>query len=304
VQPIVEARAGREAHREEVITSLAALLGPQSWELSCPHGSGHETYFATALGQDLKYFVKVGASVEHAIAMADEGLSPPVLAISFLGDGASILVQQFIEGRTPTWSDYRSNHTEIATALGKMHRSTKVRSVLPKQSGRTYAELGAVALGRLRDKWGRFAPAVPDVDEELERSLAQLEGEIEGLTGSKLVVSHNDFCNSNLLITSGGKVYILDLEMMGRDDPASDLGAVLWWYYERALWPGFLGEAGYDDTPELRERMRLRMAVHTLSILLPRAGGFDTLDADRLRQGLTDFRAVLQDRSNPRGYED
>jgi hypothetical protein len=51
-------------------------------------------------------------------------------------------------------------------------------------------------------------------------------------------------------------------------------------------------------------RMRVRMAMHCLSITLPREQGFEKFDPVLFAEALTDFRAVLAGRENPQGYED
>ena len=58
------------------------------------------------------------------------------------------------------------------------------------------------------------------------------------------------------------------------DDPAFDLGAILWWYYPPELRGQFLELAGYSYDHELRFRMQVRMALHCLSITLPRERKF------------------------------
>jgi hypothetical protein len=99
-------------------------------------------------------------------------------------------------------------------------------------------------------------------------------------------------------------VYLLDLDSMTLDDPARDLGALLWWYYPPALRPRFLELSGRSGDAELTERMRIRMAMHCLHIALPRAQSYDTFRPVWFAQCLEDFRAVLDGRDNPQGYDD
>ena len=90
--------------------------------------------------------------------------------------------------------------------------------------------------------------------------------------------------------------------MLALDDPAHDMGALLWWYYPPPLRGRFLAVAGYADSPDLRARMRARMALHCLSIVLPREQSFDRFDPARFPEQLTDFRAILAGEENPQGY--
>ena len=138
----------------------------------------------------------------------------------------------------------------------------------------------------------------------VDDALAMLKEEVESFTGSGLVASHNDICNANWLITADGKVYLIDLEAMSLDDPALDMGALLWWYYPPELRKQFLAIAGYDYDEAFKNRMRVRMALHCLDIILPRAESFDRFDANAFPEWLTDFRAIAAGKENPQGYDD
>ena len=90
---------------------------------------------------------------------------------------------------------------------------------------------------------------------------------------------------------------------MSLDDPALDIGATLWWYYPPALRQRFLEIVGYANDEPFQFRMRLRMALHCLSITLPRERSFDEFDSTSYAQSLTDFRAILVGEENPPGYD-
>jgi hypothetical protein len=89
---------------------------------------------------------------------------------------------------------------------------------------------------------------------------------------------------------------------MSRDDPALDMGALLWWYYPPEMRGHFLELAGYSYDDEFKRRMRVRMALHCLNILLPREQSFDDFEPDLFAESLIDFRAVLDGYENPQGY--
>jgi hypothetical protein len=141
------------------------------------------------------------------------------------------------------------------------------------------------------------------VADGVDEALARLEQDVHGFTGSGLVASHNDICNGNWLIASEETVYLVDLEAMSRDDPAHDMGALLWWYYPPELRSDFLERAGYRYDAAFQRRMRVRMALHCLDILLPRDGSFDTFDAGAFMEYLVDFKAVVAGKENPQGYD-
>ena len=90
---------------------------------------------------------------------------------------------------------------------------------------------------------------------------------------------------------------------MSLDDPAVDIGATLWWYYPPELRQRFLTIVGHANDKEFESRMHVRMAMHFLSITIPREQGFDEFDPGSFAESLTDFKAVLVGEENPQGYE-
>ena len=295
-------RQDRSRHQAEVNRFLQKHFGVRDWTFTLPRGTGNETYFAH--GGEHALFIKLGAHLERAEAMSDASLSPPVLAAGHLEDGTAIVVQVYVEGRPPSWSDYHRHIEQVAQLVRRMHHDEAVRKTLPSVPSHYYREAALRSLAQLRERWELSRPLVPTVADFIEASLDRIRGEIDQITGSGLVASHNDFNRTNLLLTPEGRLYVLDLEDMSHDDPARDVGAVLWWYYPPEMRPRFLEIASYDDTQEFRERMRLRMATHCLSITLPRPGSFDTFDPECYAERLDDFRAALEGEENPRGYED
>jgi thiamine kinase-like enzyme len=122
-------------------------------------------------------------------------------------------------------------------------------------------------------------------------------------SGEGLVSSHGDICNGNWLFAADGRIYILDFDSMNMDDPSLDMGALLWWYYPPELRQQFLDITGYRYDDEFKHRMQIRMAIHCLDITLPREGSFDQFDSSHHEDALRDFRAILQGKENPEGYE-
>ncbi|HSL28324.1 MAG TPA: phosphotransferase [Anaerolineales bacterium] len=259
-----------------------------------------ETYFVEGNGQ--QYFVKVGAQIERHLTMAEIGLTPPLLAYGHLDDGVSIIVQRFIRGRTPSRTDFRDQLEKVAELVRQMHSQPNVQSTLPPAASNSYKEAGVRALHHLRQKWVRYRSQLPGVAAFIDANLEEIALQIDQFSGEGLVASHNDICNANWLFTSNGSIYIVDLDSMAMDDPAFDSGALLWWYYPPELRQPFLQIAGYPDDEQFRFRMRIRMALHCLSITLPREQSFDSFRPDNYAAALEDFKAVLAGKENPQGY--
>jgi len=290
----------RQEHQEEVRCYLQAHFRIRDWSFSLPRGSGMETYFAKGNGQD--YFVKVGPSIERYLAMAEIGLTPPIAAYGELENGSSILIQPFIEGHRPSPKDFCAQLEKIALLVHKMHNHSRAKGVLQAASSNHFRDAGLQALNRLRSKWEQYKMFAPPVTDFVDSSLEQLAEQVSLFSGEGLVVSHNDICNANWLFASDGKIYIVDFESMSMDDPAADMGALLWWYYPSELRQRFLEIAGYPYDDKFKFRMRVRMAFHCLSITLPRENSFDLFNAESFSESLRDFRAVLDGKENPEGY--
>jgi thiamine kinase-like enzyme len=289
----------RRIHQQEVHRFLQKSFSIRDWTFTLPPGSGMETYFVH--GDQQSYFVKVGVATERYLVMAESGLTPPVVAFGQLESDSSIIVQSYVAGRTPSRTDFQHEWQRVAALVSTMHHDPRLISILRSSSSNSHKESGLRAMNRLRQKWERSQTHVPEVAPFVDKSLDELERQIHRFSTEGLVASHNDICNANWLFASNGKIYVVDFESMSMDDPAFDLGALLWWYYPPRLRQPFLETAGYLYDLEFRLRMQVRMALHCLSITLPREGSFDRFDSGRYAEALTDFRAILEGRENPQG---
>jgi len=290
----------RQEHQQEVRGFLQKHLSTHDWNFSLPRGNGMETYFVK--GNEQSYFVKVGAQVERYLAMAEIGLTPPILVYGQLESGLSIIVQSIIAGQRPTQTDFRNQLEKVAALIHKMHNHPGLQGILQAASSNLHKDAGLRALDHLHQKWEHDKTQVPIIAEFVDNSLEHLTQQVNLVSSEGLVTSHNDICNSNWLFTSDEKIYILDFESMSMDDPALDMGALLWWYYHPELRQRFMDIAGYPYDDEFKFRMRVRMAMHCLNITLPRDQSFDRFKPDHYSESLRDFRAILDGEENPEGY--
>ena len=236
--------------------------------------------------------------------MAALGLTPEVLLADYLTDGTPLVVQPYIQGRTPSRKDFHTHLEQAALIVSRTHHSLEVMHTLPEAASNHYSLAGLEALTHLRQRWQAYRTQVSVAAGFVDESLDYLEQQVKGFQGTGLVASHNDICNANWLITPIGQLYLLDFESMSQDDPAMDLGALLWWYYPPRLREEFLRIAGYPKDAGFNHRMQIRMAIHCLNILLPREQGFDPFDPTSFAVALTDFKAVLAGEENPQGYDE
>jgi thiamine kinase-like enzyme len=292
----------RQAHKQEVLTFLQRNFSTRDWHFTLPGGSGMETYFVRENGQ--RYFVKVGAPIERYLQMADAGLTPPILASGELDSGLTVIVQPWIASQRPSRQDFRDRLESVAEIVQKMHNLPQLKETLQSPPSHLHKDVGLRALIHLRHTWRRYEAQVPHLAGFVENSLGVLAQQVNLFSTEGLVASHNDICNANWLFASDGKVYLVDFDLMCLDDPALDLGALLWWYYPPEIRGRFLDIAGYRYEQEFKFRMQVRMAMHCLHITLPRDQSFDQFDPDFYGERLNDFRAILAGHENPQGYSD
>ena len=297
----MESEYSRNHHRAEVISFLRRHVGNQDWLISNPpHGTGNETYFAESSEQ--AYFVKLGAKTDRYRVMAELGLSPQVIATGQLEDGTSILVQQRVEGKHPSRRDFQRHLRKFAESIKRTHQSESLKQILPERSSVLYKDVGLEILGEVEQRWKKFEAEVPACAQYVNEKITYLKAKVGQFPGGGLVASHNDICNGNWLVSRDDELYLLDYESMAMDDPALDVGAILWWYYPPEMRTEFLEIAGYANDENFQNRMRIRMAIHNLNIILPREKSFDQFTSETFDEALVDFRAVVEGRENPQGY--
>jgi thiamine kinase-like enzyme len=293
----------RNQHRMEVLSFLSRNVSNQAWEITLPpHGTGNETYFARSNRQTC--FIKLGAHTDRYQVMSKLGLSPQIITLGNLEDGTSILVQQRIDGQKPSHKDFHRYLKKFAESIKKTHQSEDLKRILPKRSSPRYKDVGLEILGEVEQRWGKRESEVPTFAGYVNEKITYLKNQLDQFTGDGLVASHNDICNGNWLVSSDEKLYLLDYESMALDDPALDIGAILWWYYPPELRDEFLEITGYNHDERFRDRMRIRMAIHNLNIIIPREKSFDPFTAETFGEALMDFRAVVEGRDNPQGFYD
>jgi len=296
-------KQSRSRHRSEVISFLRRHVRDQDWVISHPpYGTGNETYYAESSEQ--AYFVKLGAETDRYWVMAELGLSPQVITTGQLEDGTSILVQQRVDGKHPSRKDFQRHLRKFAESIQKTHQSAILKQILPARSSTLYKDVGLEILEEVEQRWKKVEAEVPAFAQYINEKIRSLKEKVGLFPGGGLVASHGDICNGNWLVSPGDERYLLDYESMSLDDPALDVGAILWWYYPPEMRAEFLEIAGYANDEGFQNRMKIRMAIHNLNIIIPREKSFDRFTAESFDEALVDFRAVVDGRENPQGYAD
>ncbi|MEM8858970.1 MAG: phosphotransferase [Chloroflexota bacterium] len=293
-------QVGDSKTKDQITDFLNDGFNHPHWHLQPTAGSGHESYFATAENRSL--FIKLGANSERYKVMAAAGLTPEVLATGVFPNGRSIMVQPKINGRTPTPQDFQTHLPAFASVLARTHQNEALCDELVAPISESYQDLAQIAFEQLVGKWRIYRSQLPQLAQTIDQKLDTLRQDLTNLEGGGTIASHNDICNANWLITPENKVYLIDLDSMSLDDPAVDLGALLWWYYPPEMRGQFCELAGYELDDQLKTSMRVRMAIHCLNILLPRKNSFDQFNPAAFETMIEDFYAVVDGKENPQGY--
>ena len=290
----------RKRHQQEIERYIQKHFKNLFWDFSLPAGTGNETYIVRSDEESL--FVKLGIDVNRYQVVASINLTPPILETGMLEDGTSFIIQPFIDGIRPSRKDYHQRLDQFALSIHQLHHNTEVMNLLPQVTLNSYRDAGLSSLAHIQEKWRFYKSLVPNEAYFVDKSIDYIKDKLVGFVGSGLVVSHNDICNYNWLLSTEGRLYLIDLDSMSLDDPALDIGATLWWYYPPVLRSRFLEVSGFLDDTEFTSRMQVRMAMHCLNIELPRADSYEKFDSSLFWENLTDFKAALAGEENPQGY--
>jgi hypothetical protein len=187
-----------------------------------------------------RYFVKLmwppGADATRAAA--EVGLAPRVIASGRLVDGRAVVVQQFITGASgaePTVREWMLSHaTDLADLFAALARRTDLSANLPKLQSERPRERAEV---RLRD----MQLVANEVHEsgwvDLGRARAMLH-RLRELSDAlpdaphALVPVHGDPQWANWLLTTEGKLHLVDWDHARLDDPVTDPARMAWWLFQ------------------------------------------------------------------------
>ncbi|MBN1964338.1 MAG: phosphotransferase [Anaerolineae bacterium] len=221
------------------------------------------------------------------VLAAELGLAPRVLLWeqgALLLDRQPVVASDFITPGVPDVEWFHSNLQQVAALLARLHRDEDLGDLLESfQRGDRRADALAAARAawanvqvRLADlgvaAWGPELRAVLDeltlygawFGSQIQRRLAAFQGVPVGPV-------HGDLNRYNWLVGGDNRVTLIDWERARLDDPALDVGMMLFWYVPRALWPIFArGYAGASpqavDADALLERARIRYPLHAIDV--------------------------------------
>jgi len=229
------------------------------------------------------------AEVFASRAAAASGVAPQVAAHD---PAAGVLVIEWVDGRTFTEDDVRDSAQlpRIAAVLRRLHAGAALPVTFDMfDIQRRYLALVRERSFRLPERYLEFEPTVL----EIEAALA--------VRPQPLVPCHNDLLAANL-IDDGERVWIIDYEYAGNNDPYFELGN-LW--SESNLAPQQLDElvAHYRGrpSPSLVARARLwgLMSKYGWTLWASIQDGVSDLDFDFWSWGMEKYHRAVQEFDGP-----
>ena len=176
---------------------------------------GPEIFVARLAGRDSHLLaIDRDAEFHNATAAASAGVAPEV--VDYV-PAAGLLVIRYVAGRTLTESDLQAG-----TALATLAATCRTLHAGPRFVGefnmfdiqRRYLATVQDRGFRLPDRYLDFTPAVADI----ERALA--------VRPVPTVPCHNDLLAANMLMDDGDRIWLIDYEYAGNNDPCFELGNI------------------------------------------------------------------------------
>lgn len=165
--------------------------------------------------------------------ISDLGLSPKPICYSTGNPGVDEIKMEFINGRH--WADLTTTEKGrllpgIALALRTLHRETEINDFFDSLGVRKYGNVVDCFVDNiyiLREAATRcgFVEAVDFLDKHEDNLLLLILGEAKPSTSFSLI--HFDISPGNLMITSDGKVKLIDWGSSHFNDPALDIARTI-----------------------------------------------------------------------------
>ena len=197
-----------------VMVPMHRAVENECWFLS---GAAGEECFLKVLCDDMRPFVDLAATLDASGKAADLGLAPAVKGHS-IELGAVAFERLSDQWRTADMEALQDRDTRASLIAAKrtLHRGPAF------ERKRTIFDL----LADYRRMQERIDAPYPESDRDLQENIARIESGFLA-AGFDLRSCHGDGIASNVMLSPGGEVRLVDFEWAARNDPHYDLGALL-----------------------------------------------------------------------------
>ncbi len=268
------------------IEPLPGGLTNHNYKVTSPRGS-----CVLRLAGDASELLRIDRETEYlnSVAASESGAGPDV--IDYL-PGQGILLINWLPGRTLRREDLRDRGVlaRVAAACRRLHGGPRFANDFDMfQVQRGYLELVQERGFRLPRRYLDFQPLVEQI-----RTALQVQA-------GPTVPCHNDLLAENL-IDDGRRVWLIDFEYSGNNDPCFELGNI---WSEAALPPELLGELleqyfGLATRPLLaRARLFGLMSKYGWTLWASIQDAVSNLDFDFWTWGMEKYERAVEEFDGP-----
>ncbi|HYH12045.1 MAG TPA: phosphotransferase [Thermomicrobiales bacterium] len=262
------------------------------WDIRRPRqGARKECYIATS--PEGSVFVKLDVRVDILERLGKLGVAPQVLAHG-VHDAQTYVVQEFIDGGSPSREWLRERLGYIGTLFDTWHSDNVLVELLQQGSQATYSAYLSQEISNLEGRLARREEP-PFVRDEVRDAYAALIAAPASWGEAELVPVHDEPNTSNMLVSPRGLLFV-DWDDLRLADPFRDLGPFLWWYVPERVWNELPQASEIERNKQIRDRVFWFAARTSLDVALWHFENGSGAD----RGFLADFVAAANRQPNPR----
>jgi hypothetical protein len=206
------------------------------WSITRPvHGQQKECYIAQS--RDQTVFLKFeGAPIAILQRLSDLGVSPRLLAGGEC-DGRRYAIHEYLAGEHPWgWRWFPENLPLLAETTRRYHCDRALRQLLAEGVADYHEQVDRELAGLERQLDGLAIE--PALRGNLAAALAELQRQAQQLRPVELAPVHGDPNGLNFILTRG-RLLLVDWDDIALADPMREIGQWLCWYVGQEQWPVF-----------------------------------------------------------------
>ncbi|HEX6594666.1 MAG TPA: phosphotransferase family protein [Bacillota bacterium] len=248
----------------------------KEWDIVPAGGLTGDAYVAKKNGQRL--FLKRNSSPFLAVLSA-EGIVPKLIWTKRLENGDVITAQEWMYGRE--LSPEEMQEARVAELLKKIHQSSELLHMLMRLGKKPIRE---------NIRYAHIQKRILNSEligyQEVQKALFYLKKNLPHTRTEYQTVCHGDLNHNNFLMSTNGRLYLIDWENATIGDPLTDYATILNSYIPEEDWHHWLKQYGIQKDEQLVKRMNWYLLIDSLAYL---AWYYERKDAKKLYQTLNDL---------------
>ncbi|MGX7058530.1 phosphotransferase family protein [Vagococcus humatus] len=213
------------------------------WSLQPIEGDTGQTFMGVKDSE--KVFIKRNSSPFLAV-LSREGIAPKLMWTKRTGDGDILIAQEWLDGQLLTPVEV-GKRLDVVETLQHLHTSDSLKKMLYRVGGKEQQAFDFLS------EYARQLPQDLKHNTYLLQVFRYLEDHIPST--NELRACHGDPVHTNWLLSTEGRLYLVDWDSTKLADPASDLGIVLGRYVPFSEWENWLKLYGIELTDDLLNKI-------------------------------------------------